>query len=521
MTFQKITLILVLLALALLGFGAVIYATHYGIGTSPDSVVYIGTANNLQAGKGLTLPSGSLSDEPLTQYPPFYPIVLTGFSLLGSEPYQAARWLAALIFALNILLVGFLLYGLLPEARWISLLGSAGMLLAPAMLEIHVMAWTEPIFILLGMSSLAVLSVYLNAQKTVWLLLAAILSGLALLTRYAGAAYVAAGMLGLLLLLNTTFVKRLLQMLIFAVVSSLPTLAVLVNNRMSAGTATNRTIGFHPVTRSQLWQGLASISGWLGMPSGLPTWLYLLFLAAAAGLLLLVLWLVTRNVPSTNPDNSRQRAIPELILLLALFGMIYGFFLLVSITFVDANTPLDNRILAPIYPALFIIGCYAIGKVYARKDWAWSVRLSGLVVIGLLLVIYTGRSLPAINNYQQNGIGFSSSVWHSSAMLAEVKTLPESVAVYSNLSDAIYLITGHRAVRLPRPFELSNQQLNPDFESEIADMGAQMQAGNAVIVFFNQPGRLENPSEADLTDRLPLEVVYETNEGKIYQIGNP
>lgn len=521
MTFQKIAPILAILALALLGFSAVTYATRYGIGASPDSVVYIGTASNLQAGKGLTVPSGGLSDQPLTQYPPFYPLVLAGFSLLGGEPYLAARWLAALIYAMNILLVGIILYRLLPEARWVAGLGSAAMLLAPAMLEIHVMAWTEPLFILLGLSSLAALAIYLHTPRAAWLIFAALLSGLALLTRYAGAAYLSAGLLGLLVLPHSAIRKRMVPALVYAAIGVLPTLVVLVNNRLSAGTATNRSLGFHPVSRSQSWQGLTTLSSWLGLPAGLPTWLHLILLAAAGGALLLVLWKVTQAIQATNSQSPQRQSMPQLILLLILFVLIYGGFLLASITFVDANTPLDNRILAPVFTAMIIIGFYTLGKATTLTAYPAPVRWGGLLVIGLLLVVYASQSLPALNNYRQEGIGLSSSVWRTSTLLAEVETLPSAVAVYSNLPDAVYLLTGHRAVRLPRAFELSNQQANPDFEAEIADMGTQIRAGNAVIVFFDQAGRLENPSEADLAARLPLEILFESAEGKIYQIGNP
>ena len=154
------------------------------------------------------------------------------------------------------------------------------MLVAPTMLGIHVMAWSEPLFILLCLLSLIVLSGSIERQKYSWLILAGILASLALLTRFAGVALVAAGLVGIVFFSKTHWSKRLLESLTFGLISIVPLLALLVYNQQVSGSATNRILAFHPITRPRLWQGLTTVSTWLGLPDALPVWVHLVVVAS-------------------------------------------------------------------------------------------------------------------------------------------------------------------------------------------------------------------------------------------------
>jgi len=77
--------------LSVVGGASVLTATRWGIGASPDSVVYVGVARNLLEGRGLTVPFGGAGEALLTQFPPLYPATLAGLGLLGVDPLVAAR----------------------------------------------------------------------------------------------------------------------------------------------------------------------------------------------------------------------------------------------------------------------------------------------------------------------------------------------------------------------------------------------------------------------------------------------
>lgn len=502
--------LLLLAAIAILGMLVVWYATPFGVGTSPDSVAYIGVAQNLHTGQGLTVPLGDRVNQPLTQFPPFYPLVLAAFTLVNAPAYSAARLLTDLLFAANILMVGWMLYRLAPHAGWAAVLASLGMLVAPAMLEIHVMAWSEPLFILLGFSGLFVLADHLEKPQRGRLAGAALLCGLAILTRYAGVVFLAAGLLGIVLFAQADSRRKVSSALLFTLIGALPLIANLAYNQLATGSATNRGLAFHPITRSQLWQGLTTISGWIGLPANLPTWLHLLVLVAAA---ILVGWIFIIVIRRREKPAAR---LPAFIQVLLLFVLLYGGFLLLSISFVDANTPLDNRILSPMFVGLLILVVYAAAQlsIQGNNVLRWSLS----IIVGLLLINWVRLSLPNLQQFHHQGIGFSTPEWQTSPLIADLKLLPGDTRVYSNAPDAVYLLAGRPAVRLPRPFELSSQQENAAFAEEMQTIGAELASGEALIVFFTTQGRRTNPSQEDLIAYLDLQVQDQFDDGIVYTL---
>ena len=139
----------------------------------------------------------------------------------------------------------------------------------------------------------------------------------------------------------------------------------------------------------------------------------------------------------------------------------------------------------------------------------------------ILLLVYGASSFPFLRTSRAIGIGFSSPVWENSALLQEIRDLPVDVAIHSNVPEAIYLHTGRPALRLPRVYERSAAQSNPEFESELLALEAKMAAGQAVIAFFNQPGRIDNPSLDELEAILDLEIQAQAADGWIYTLADP
>ena len=206
-------------------------------------------------------------------------------------------------------------------------------------------------------------------------------------------------------------------------------------------------------------------------------------------------------------------------MLIALFIGIYLFFLVVSISFLDANTPLDNRILSPVYVTFLILAIYLVSRfVYHRKSILWRLVLVGLVSV--LFLLYAASSVQFMRASRTNGIGFSSPVWKNSALLAVIRALPLDMAIHSNVPEAINLHTGRPATRLPRVYELSAQKSNLEFESELLAVGEQMAGEHALIAYFNQPGRSDNPSLEDIEVILDLEVQTQANDGWIFELAN-
>ena len=81
--------------------------SKYGAGVSSDAARNLSTADSLLAGKGFVDMIGA----PFILWPPLYPLLLAGLSLITKwNTFQAAWYLNVVLFAVNIWLSGWLLY---------------------------------------------------------------------------------------------------------------------------------------------------------------------------------------------------------------------------------------------------------------------------------------------------------------------------------------------------------------------------------------------------------------------------
>jgi len=164
-TIQKSNVVIVS-ALAIIGVILLLLVTRFGIGTSPDSIIYLRAARNLVQGQQLEM----------THHAPLYAVVLATIGTATIDPFDVARWLNALLFGANILLVG-LMVASFAENLWLPAVASTVILISLPMLTIHAMAWTEPMFILLGFLGFFLLAAFLERSKLLLLVACAFLFG--------------------------------------------------------------------------------------------------------------------------------------------------------------------------------------------------------------------------------------------------------------------------------------------------------------------------------------------------------
>jgi len=506
--------------LSVVGGASVLTATRWGIGASPDSVVYVGVARNLLEGRGLTVPFGGAGEALLTQFPPLYPATLAGLGLLGVDPLVAARWLNAALFAANLLLAA----GLIRRAahRWpfASVFGVLILLASPAILALHVMAWSEPLFLFLGFLGLQFAAFWVGSGSRVALASSAIVLGLTTLARYAGVAVLASAVLGVVLLRPGNLRRRISAGLALGVMGGIPILAWLVWTLSESGSATGRGLSFHPIGSLHVWQALDTAGSWLLAPEGASSLLKgvlalaaLLILAAGLGV-----WWRRRRTSVATPPTTDEISAAALIIVTAVFIPTYLVFILVSITLFDANTPLDGRILAPVYMAALVLAVPAVLSLreflLPRRSGRWAIGF----LASLFVLIALTRSVPLVTGAFENGLGFNSVAWRTSQVLSEVRSLPVNTPMFSNSPEAIYLWTGRAAARLPRVYNLVDRVPNAAYATELAAMRRQLEEMNGAIVIFSAVRGSSMPSLGQLLQALPLSPVFEGSDGAIYAL---
>jgi 4-amino-4-deoxy-L-arabinose transferase-like glycosyltransferase len=457
--------------------------------------------------------------DPITHFAPFYSWVLSLSGFLAVDPIAGARWINALLFGLNIFLVGLLVAKNDISGRstivWLPLLASLLLLSAPTMLEIHVMAWTEPLFLFLGFTGLFVLAVYLQRFELRYLILSAILISLAFLSRYAGAALIATAILALILFGSQGFPKRIKAAGLFAFISLLPAMLWMWRNMQSAGTATSREFSFHPIGLTKIREAITTISSWALVPASASTWVKVIPIVL---FVLVFSYLIFSKKNQAGHDENKRGAalLPVMVRLLGAFSLIYLAFLVFSISFIDANTPLDARILSPLYLSGIVLVLYLVDEFLAR--FPKSPILKTAMIFAAVFVFasnaWTGSAL-VLQGYDQ-GIGFNSLAWSRSGILAEVEKLPRDVVIYTNAPEAVYFFFDRAALSIPRKFESVRQQPNPNYLTDLAEMRSVIEDERGVVLYFSSLNRPTLVSEEELKSYMPLHVVVQAVDGTLY-----
>lgn len=467
---------------ALAGLAGVLYVTPHGIGLSPDSLSYLGGARGILAGAGFSAPA---TGQAIAQHAPLYSWLLAFAALPSSDPPAAARRLSAIMFAINILLLAALARkacGRRPV--WVGPLTALVALSAAPMWHIHLMAWSEPLFIALCLAAVWFFASYLAASPRSRLYAAAAATALAMLARYAGLSLWLA--LGTMLLFSRTrpIRRRWRDFVAFSIVSLVPFSLLLVRNYLEAGSATNRTAALHPVSRAQLQEGLATVSSWWMVPAGASGWIKAAVVAAVAAVCAagLVSWSRSRREACTE----RPIGLPPAVTASAWSTAVYGAFLLLSISFVDANVPLDQRTLAPLFALLSVPAIFALYAGYTKTK-RHLLRALSLAVAAVFIAGGWSASYPQLRASRAAGIGFHNVRWHNSGILRALRASPAAGPIYSNLPDGIAYWTGREAKRLPVRDSKMTRRPEPGYALEMERLRRDLAAG-ALLVYFHRTG---------------------------------
>lgn len=493
--------------IALAGVAGLHHATRWGVGITPDSVVYVSAARGLLDGRGFANPS-SKNDEfrPVTRFPPLYPATLAAAGLLGFDPLHSARPLGYLLLVCNVGLVGFGLFRASRGRIATTLAGAALTAGSAQLLEAHGHALSEPLFLLLGFSGALVLVAYLEEPRRTRLFVAAGLTALAFLTRYAGAAFVASGVLALLLVGSGSMQRRLRDGAVFAAIAVVPMVIWIARNLAIGSTGTGRQLAYHPIRNSNLEMGLATMGEWLGA-SGPLAWVLAAVIVSGAvyGLL-------------RGDDGRRLEPFPAVLLA---FIVVYPSFLAVSLTFFDAHTLLNGRIMTPLLVALLLLVPYAIDRA-ARGI---PGRAGGLLFTALAVGLVAITTLGAFRWVRTTAIGglegFTSRKWHDSELIQYLAALPQGVTIYTNGPDALYIHAGRRARYLPARMDPGSNTPKPGYGRALAEVAYALRDEDAIVAWFDRiTWRRYRASPKDLRERMPLRRIEKLADGSIWVHAN-
>lgn len=493
-------------------------STRWGVATSSDSARYVRTARHILGTEAIVE-----SDEPKHEqahYPPFYPTMLAAAGMMtGRDPLAAARWLHVVIFAGNTLLTGLLAWRLSGRA-WTAALAAGIVALSPVTVFMHAWLLSEALFILLSLVCLLLLSMHLERPRRALLIASAIAASLGMLTRYAGAATAPAAVAALFLLSHQPLRRRVIDAIVFcAVMFVLPGVWFLRNLHVG-GSATNRTIAFHPISLEHLKDGVASVASWV-LPFGIDrprvsanthpiiaALAVILFIAIFVG----AIWMARRRRDRLGVGAG----------LLALFSVSFIALLAISISLVDFHTPADTRVLSPVFVAWVVLATCTLAWAAERVRKPARCIMIALVVIYAAICVWP--SVETIRTLRRDGGGFAHAMWRKSPVIEAVRQLPPDLQIFTNAPGVVYLLTGRQMLlTVPSEISASSRLPNPEYPALMEKISAELSARRGVLVYLRKYGarRAYYPREDELQRRLGLHMLENRSDGAIYDLLAP
>lgn len=503
---------------ALAGAGIAWWCMSSGVGISPDSVIYLSAADSFSVGKGLKpiashfFPNVS-AGEPLVSFPPVYPLLLSLSNMVNGNQLSGVRYLHSLLFAANIFLVGLIVYLATARSALASLVGTLLFVSSPRILEIHAMAWSEPPFILFILLAAFLLMRHFATPHYLLLVGASLSAGLAITTRYAGVTILPPMIITILFFDRGSLKTRIRDCLMILGIGIFPLAVWLLRNRIVAGSATHRSLAFHPLEISE-FNGIVNslLAFWVPFPVSVYLKMVFLFFGGALVLAGIVLAFKNRRREQSEKINAGMQ------MFAAVFITTYLLFLCTYNSLMNPLVDLLPRVLSPVYaPGIILLICvaYKLSRLGNRNTLWWGF----IVLSSVLISVNAKHAISSAAERHNEGSGYGSRAWAGSKSIEYLKTSADFRTTYSNGIDAIYFLTRRNALRIPARVDLATGKNYSDFEQEIDYVRNELLQKRAVVVYLDRiTGRGYLPTKDELTNIYKLPVLIQLDDGTIFGV---
>jgi hypothetical protein len=431
------------LLVAIAGFILILILCHHsGIGLSPDSVVYLSTAQNIHDHALIN----DYTNQPMMDFPAGYPIFLSGLIFLtGHSVPWFGPVLDGLLFGLLIWLSGWMMDRFTRPSRWYKWPVLLFILLSPCLLEVYSMIWSETVFLLLSLLFMIGCHRYFRTHSILSLLAIAAIAGLGSVMRYAGISIIAMG--GLLMLFDGGLrwgARKLGHMALFGCVSIFfPALNFYRNWRVTSTFAGYREKAIRSLG-ANLHDTGSVFCDWMPFFDGrygLATAIALVFILGITG------FFVYRLVKKSTVFAYDTIGIS--------YFVTYSFFI-VGIASISRFQQLDSRLLSPLFiPWIWGSTCWIpslTARLGSRPKTIW--RLVLLLAGGCFLYGEYDTFQFNWEGIKYAGIpGYSEDSWQQSATMAYIKAhkgeLETKGTIYSSAPDGLWFLAGVAAELMP------------------------------------------------------------------------
>lgn len=441
----------------ILGAILVFVGSPHGLGITNDSARYHRIARVFTGEERL----GKAYPEWMRHFPPGYPATLAAGRFVGLSKLTTGRWINAIAIAITTLLVGFTVFRLCDCTLWPALIASLLVVVSHVSLTMHLHLWSEPAFQVFLLLTIALLARQVERPTRRLALVIALVVASSTMVRYSGASLIIMGALTLFFVQRSSWKHRFIDSANFSLVAVAPLLILAAYNHTRAGDAVDRTIQRYGLHRVQIREAWLTFATWIfpedRMHQTDRNWALLALILVFGGVVISRMWIRHRARQQGGYDRP---PFPTYVRLALMMCVVYLAFLFTSLAFVDPATPLDDRILSPIYLLAIIIGMYGVHRSLTLTG-AMTAPMIGKIATVLMLIVFTisttMRGYDIFQYSRQQGFGYVNVRWRESELMRMIRAIPANTLVYTNVPDAVYFYTTNQARLIP----LTNRKLSP------------------------------------------------------------
>lgn len=451
------------IASALLLFISLCLIITSGLGITPDSISYLEAGKNLLQGHGISIEVAAGEYRALNHFPPLYPIAL------ALSKINLAKEFNLICLAIGCVAFYFTIKRSLGE--WAAVLGAGLWVCSPAVLGTHIFAWSEPLF--LALLLLAKESFYRRRYFSVFLY-----SSFALLCRFSALAFICWLVIMLLK-------RKELRVALALSISAVAPCAIWFATTLLVSSQASRSLAFHPMSVNQA----------LGTLELFPLSIWALVIPIIA-------WVAVSKVSPQQTNSAGQ----ELLHGESIFIACYLGLLIIWITFLDAGTPVNVRILSPIYPSII---CIAFSLLL--ESTKFFARYLGAAIAILCVFSSLGIANQEFSRTSDNNLMFGSLKWHSSETVNFIRDI-KAEQIISNGPELFTIYSAKKAFALPAKFNPSTMLAN---ENWVSALEQSLSMGSKLVYFRKLSFRNYNATESELLSLDFIKVDKLLNDGLV------
>ncbi len=504
---KKVQTNLFLLFLSFISSGLVLIATsRYGPGISPDSAVYISAANNLMSGDEYL----TWSMSPLVSHPPLFPTILAVLGSMGIDVLTAARFFNAIVLGMIVFASG-ILFRRAVRSEILSVLGAVTVSIAFPLLRVSVMVWTEPLFILLAILFILCLDEFLRKKKLPVLAILSVITTFSLMQRYIGITLVATGFISIVFLTpKEPFLRKLKYGVGFCVMPITVFLIWTARNYILAQTFWGHRFPSQYTFTQNIWYSFNVLTSWV-MPSCAPSWLKGGMSVSVLCVMFIAVFFYYSRFNRTHND-SMLRVLPS-----AIFVSVYCFFLL-NVSTMIAFDKINDRLLSAIYVFVILMMLVIFDRLPDLLKYGRSRQMANYLVIAFFIpwLIYSlGRVISMTTYLMYTGAGGYNTVsWRESPLIEWLQTHELDGEIYSNVPDALYVLSGKRAEMSPHKNQYASPYSEGDDLERFKDL---LEADNKTKYFVWFKGkRTYLRSIREIREVIPLRKIAVLPDGMVF-----